>query len=264
MVMKKIAIVGHGYVGKAMEKFFEKHYELVIYDPPAGYAVTKDDVNECDATFICVPTPRSEDGSCDISLVEDVVSWINTEIIVIKSTIEVGTTKILSERYDKDLVFSPEYVGESTYWTPFNFHHDMKETPFYTFGGNKNSCSKVIDLILPVTGPCKQYNITDSTTAEMAKYMENAFYATKVAFCNELYDICDAVNVDWNAVRELWLSDPRLHRMHTAVFKDNRGFGGKCLPKDTSALVQIAKKAGVTSDLLEGVLSSNKKVRNVV
>ena len=92
--------------------------------------------------------------------------------------------------------------------------------------------------------------------------MENAFYATKVAFCNELYDICDAVNVDWNVVRELWLSDPRLHRMHTAVFKDKRGFGGKCLPKDTLALVQIAKKAGATSDLLEGVLSSNKKVRN--
>jgi UDP-glucose 6-dehydrogenase len=97
----------------------------------------------------------------------------------------------------------------------------------------------------------------------MAKYMENAFYATKVAFCNELYDICDAVSVDWNEVRELWMSDPRLHRMHTAVFKDNRGFGGKCLPKDTSALVQIAKKAKVTSDLLEGVLSSNEKVRDL-
>ena len=96
----------------------------------------------------------------------------------------------------------------------------------------------------------------------MAKYMENEFYATKVAFCNELYDICESVDVDWNEVRELWLSDPRLHRMHTAVFKDNRGFGGKCLPKDVRALVSIADKNNCNSLLLRGVLSSNKEVRN--
>ena len=259
--MKKIAIVGHGYVGKAMEEFFKEHYEIVTYDPPAGYKTTEDEVNDCDVTFVCVPTPRSEDGSCDTSLVEEVIKWIDTELIIIKSTVEVGTTKRLSGVYNKDLVFSPEYVGESTYWTPFNFHTDMKETPFYIFGGTKKTCSKVIDLFLPVTGPCKQYQITDSTTAEMAKYMENAFYATKIAFCNELYDICDAVGVDWNGARELWTLDPRLQRMHTAVFKDNRGFGGKCLPKDVSALSKIADKVGVQSDLLKGVLSSNSKVR---
>jgi len=259
--MRKIAIIGHGYVGKAMENFFKEHYELVLYDPPAGYSTTKEDVNECYASFVCVPTPRGEDGSCDVSYVEDIIKWVNTEVIIIKSTVEVGTTQRLSEEYNKNIVFSPEYVGESTYWTPFNFHHDMKETPFYTFGGDNKECSKVVDLFLPVTGPCKQYNITDSTTAEMAKYMENAFYATKVAFCNELYDICELVGVDWNRARELWLSDPRLHRMHTAVFKDNRGFGGKCLPKDTNALVRIAEKSGANSYLLQGVLNSNDVVR---
>tara|TARA_B100000287_G_C20512126_1_gene733470 strand:- start:47 stop:856 length:810 start_codon:yes stop_codon:yes gene_type:complete len=259
--MKKIAIVGHGYVGRAMEKFFEEHYEMVIYDPPAGYETTQEDVNNCDATFVCVPTPRSKDGSCDVSLVEQVITWINTDIIVIKSTIEVGTTERLSKAFGKKIVFSPEYVGESTYWTPYNFHHDMKETPFYTFGGDSEMCSKVVDLFLPVVGPCKEYNITDAKTAEMAKYMENAFYATKVAFCNEVYDICNAVGVDWNEARELWLSDPRINPMHTAVFKDNRGFGGKCLPKDTRALVEIAKNAGVQSDLLKGVLSSNINIR---
>ena len=137
----------------------------------------------------------------------------------------------------------------------------MKETPFYIFGGDKDVCSRVDDLFLPVTGPCKRYIISDSTTAEMAKYMENAFYATKIAFCNELYDICKASDVDWNEVRELWLADPRINPMHTAVFKDKRGFGGKCLPKDISALSKIAEKVGVQSDLLKGVLSSNSKVR---
>ena len=260
--MRKIAIIGHGYVGKAMEQFFKDHYELVIYDPFLGYETTEDDVNQCHASFVCVPTPRGEGGSCDVSIVEGVLEWLDTEIIVIKSTVEVGTTERLSKQYNRKIVFSPEYVGESTYWTPFNFHTDMKETPFYTFGGDRKECSKVVDLVVVVTGPCKRYNITDSTTAEMAKYMENAFYATKVAFCNELYDICESVDVDWNEVRELWLSDPRLHRMHTAVFKDNRGFGGKCLPKDVRALVSIAEKNNCNSLLLKGVLSSNKKVRN--
>ena len=258
---QKIAIIGYGYVGKAMKKFFENHYELVIYDPPAGYKTTKDEVNECDVTFVCVPTPKSEDGSCDISIVEESVRWVDTELIIIKSTVEVGTTKRLSKKFNKDLVFSPEYIGESTYWTPFKFHQNMKETPFYTFGGNKETCSKVIDLFLPVTGPCKRYITTDCTSAEMAKYMENAFYATKIAFCNELYDICKASGVDWHEVRELWLADPRINPMHTAVFKEKRGFGGKCLPKDTLALSKIAKKNGVQSDLLKGVLSSNSKVR---
>ena len=105
--MSKIAIIGYGYVGKAMKKFFENHYELVIYDPPAGYKTTKAEVNECDVTFVCVPTPKSEDGSCDISIVEESVRWVDTELIIIKSTVEVGTTKRLSKNFNKDLVFSP-------------------------------------------------------------------------------------------------------------------------------------------------------------
>ena len=264
----KVAIIGYGYVGKAMYKFFKNHYEMKVYDPfipeedsPVGHTSNKSEINDCCISFICVPTPMSDDGSCDTSLVEETMEWLDTESIVIKSTVAVGTTARLSKRYNRNIVFSPEYVGESTYWTPFNFHHDMKETPFYTFGGDKKECSKVIDVFLPVVGPCKKYNYTDSTTAEMAKYMENAFYATKVAFCNELYDICSNVGVDWNEVRELWTTDPRLHRMHTAVFKNNRGFGGKCLPKDTNALVKIAEKNGSSAHLLKGVLESNQEVR---
>jgi UDP-glucose 6-dehydrogenase len=68
--------------------------------------------------------------------------------------------------------------------------------------------------------------------------------------------------VDWNEVRELWLLDPRISDMHTAVFRDDRGFGGKCLPKDTSALVKIAEKNGIDAILLKGVLDSNKRIRD--
>tara|TARA_Y100001951_G_C11254419_1_gene248492 strand:+ start:128 stop:958 length:831 start_codon:yes stop_codon:yes gene_type:complete len=270
---KKIAIIGYGYVGKGMSNFFKGYYETIVYDPYLAErrlvpSVSKKQVNSCYASFICVPTTMNEDGSCDISVVEEIMSWLDTELIVIKSTVAVGTTEKLAKRYGThsedgttNVIFSPEYIGESTYWTPYTFHKDMRETPFYAFGGDEVTCNKAIELFLPVAGPCKTYHITDSKTAEMAKYVENTFYATKIAFCNEIYDVCESMDIHYNQVRELWLLDPRLNKMHTAVFKDNRGFGGKCLPKDTSAMVKMAEKAGVEPHLLKGVLSANKRVR---
>lgn len=255
---KKIGIIGYGYVGKALHRFFENHYDVFIYDPNLKTSNSKEEINETDIVFISVPTPRSENGQCDISIVEESVKWLKVDVIVIKSTVEIGTTNQLIEKYNKNIVFSPEYIGESTYWSPYDFHTDMKETPFFIFGGKSDLCSKVIDIFLPVTGPCKRYIKTDSKSAEMAKYMENSFYATKITFCNEMYDICERIDVDWNEVRELWLADPRINPMHTAVFKDKRGFSGKCLPKDTSALNYIAKENGLPSLLLNSVLESNK------
>lgn len=260
--MKKIGIIGYGYVGRALENFFKNHYKIIIYDPYNGYDIDKKLINECDISFISVPTPRGENGECDISIVEETLSWLSTEIIVIKSTVEIGTTDMLKNKYGKNIIFSPEYIGESTYWSPYDFHTDMKETPFFIFGGEEKLCSQVIDLFLPVTGPCKKYVITDSKSAELAKYIENSFYATKITFCNEMYDICEVLNMDWNKVRELWLLDPRINPMHTAVFKENRGFKGKCLPKDISALNYTAKKYGLKSTLIDNVINSNNKYLN--
>lgn len=254
---KKIGIVGYGYVGKALHSFFKKHYDVFIFDPLMNNTHTKDEVNKCDVVFVSVPTPRGENGECDVSIVEDTIEWLDVDVIVIKSTVEIGTTERLIEKYNKNIVFSPEYIGESTYWSPYDFHTDMKETPFFIFGGKKETCNKVIDIFLPVTGPCKRYIVSDSKTAEMAKYMENSFYATKITFCNEMYDICESLDIEWNEARELWLADPRINPMHTAVFKDKRGFSGKCLPKDTSALNHIAKENGLPSLLLNNVLESN-------
>lgn len=253
----KVGIIGYGYVGKALHNFFKNHYEVFIYDPFIEKSNTKEELNNTDVVFISVPTPRAEDGRCDISIVEESIKWLDVDIMVIKSTVEIGTTDMLIEKYNKKIVFSPEYIGESTYWSPYDFHTDMKETPFFIFGGERDICNRVIDLFLPVTGPCKRYIISDSKTAEMAKYMENSFYATKITFCNEMYDICESLGIEWNEARELWLADPRINPMHTAVFKDKRGFGGKCLPKDISALNHISKQNNLPSKLLEGVIKSN-------
>ena len=267
-INKNIAIVGYGYVGKAMSEFFKNHYHVGVYDvvdvdlKDGLEKYTKDQVNKSDLVLVCVPTQQKENGRCDTSLVEETVSWIESKLIIIKSTVEVGTTKKLKKSTGKNLVFSPEYCGESTYWSPYLWDREVKQTPFFIFGGDKNDTAKCVDSYLPVTGPVKTYRQTDSTSAEMAKYMENSFYASKITFCYEMANICKLSGLDYNEVRELWLLDPRINPMHTAVFADNiKAYGGKCLGKDISALKSYAKDVlGYDADLLQEVINSNERI----
>lgn len=256
----KIGIVGYGYVGKAFESFFKTHYEVKIYDPAYISSDTKEEINKCDVGIVCVPTPSNEDGSCDISIVEESVSWLTTPIILIKSTVEIGTTKKLSEKYNKKIVFSPEFAGESKYWTPNGFTTDVKQTPFFIFGADDREVGyKLVELYMPITGPSKTYRVTDSISAEITKYVENTYFAMKVAFVNEMYDLCEKSGTNWNEIRDLWLLDPRTNKSHTAVFVNERGFNGKCLPKDTKAMVKYGDKIGIDLSILKTVLKSNER-----
>jgi UDPglucose 6-dehydrogenase len=260
---KKVGIVGYGYVGKAMHGFFYDHYETFIYDEPLKIGA-REQINECDLAVVCVPTPMRKDGSCDISIVRDVVNWLATPNILLKSTVPPGTTDFLQQRYGKRIVFSPEYCGESSYWSPYKFHTDVRETPFFIFGGASEATSAMVDFFLPVTGPVKTYRQTTAKAAELAKYMENCFYATKIMFCYEMAEVAKAMAVDFNDVRELWLLDPRINPMHTAVFKENaRPFSGKCLPKDLSALIESSIEWGYTPEFLKAVRDSNSRLAEI-
>ena len=260
--MKKIAIIGHGYVGRAVEDFLKNHYDVEIYD--IAY-IKKENLeefqkrtNSCDVAFICVPTPSDENGRCDTSAISETFEWLTVPTVVLKSTVEVGTTERLQEKYAGEIVFSPEFIGESKYWSPFKFDKDMKEMPHYIFGGrNKAACQKIVDLYTKVTGPMKSYMVTDSKTAEMVKYTFNTFAAMKVTFCNEIYDICEKLGISYNEVRELFTMDPRVSKMHTAVFAEERGYGGRCLPKDTKALLWLSESLGVKSEILAAVDKKN-------
>jgi UDPglucose 6-dehydrogenase len=254
---KKIGIIGYGYVGKAFDAFFKTHYDVCIYDPYLLMG-SKEEINTCDVAVICVPTPSNPDGSCNTDSVEDAVSWLQTPIILIKSTVEIGTTRRLSMKYSKNVVFSPEFAGESKYWTPQGFTTDVKQTPFFIFGSdNKHLGHELVNIYMPITGPSKTYRVTDSISAEITKYVENTYFAMKVAFVNELYDLCQRSGTHWNEVRDLWLLDPRTNKSHTAVFSNERGFGGKCLPKDTKAMVAYGDKIGIDLSILKTVLTSN-------
>jgi nucleotide sugar dehydrogenase len=269
MSNKKILVVGYGYVGKAMVDMLREHYDVLVYDPTYSGANNFENVSfmseiadakDCVLGVICVPTPQKDDNSCDTSLVKKAVKEINAPVILLKSTVSPGTTERLKKETGKRIVFSPEYVGESKYYNPY-FNNDMKAVPFLILGGAEEDGNYILDLFLPILGPTKQYFKTAALNAEVTKYMENTFFATKITFVNEMYEICKAFGADWYDVREGWLLDPRVERMHTAVFPEKRGFSGKCLPKDTSALVEASKKAGYLPKFLEQMIESNKEFK---
>lgn len=232
--MKTVGIIGYGYVGKAMENFFSNHYKVLIYDPALESSCTYEAINTCDVAIVCVPTNMGENGECDLTYIHSTFTWLNTDLIIIKSTVEVGTTEKLKKQYPHlNIVFSPEFAGESTYWSEYKFHNAVIETPWFVFGGDRKDTTKAVDLYMKIAGPTKRYRQTTATEAEMTKYITNTFYALKVIYCYEMAELCKHIGIDYNEVRSLWLEDPRINPMHTAVFDENDiPATGKCVLPD--------------------------------
>lgn len=259
---KKIGIIGFGYVGKAMYEYFNTHYEVIYYDPYISGSSSKEEINKCCLGVVCVFTPSNENGECDTSIVESTIDWLETPLILIKSTVKVGFTKLIKERTGKRICFSPEYIGESLYDTGvFNFNKNCKNNSFHTFGGDKKDTNELTDIHQIISGPNKIYKQTDETTAELAKYMENAFLSTKLIFCYEFDQICKNHGVNYNEVRECWLLDSRIGSSHTSVFANNiYPFDGKCLPKDIKSIIHSSLEKNYNPEFLQSVLDSNTRI----
>ncbi|MBL8878187.1 MAG: UDP-glucose/GDP-mannose dehydrogenase family protein [Phycisphaerales bacterium] len=248
----KVGCVGGGVVGSAMQKLCGQ--DTVIYDIRPPYDQNKKLINQCDVVFVAVPTNMRTDGSCDTTIVEETVAWIEAPLIIIRSTITPGTTDRLREKYRKHIVFQPEYLGETT----AHVFGNMAEREFAVLGGTTEDVSMAADFYKHYYNAYCRYYFCDAITAEVAKYMENAFYAVKVTFVNEFYDIAKAHGVDFNILREIWLADPRISRDHTFVYPWARGFSGKCLPKDCNAIVHSSQGRGYTPQFMKATLEINE------
>lgn len=281
MKNKKILVIGYGYVGKAMHKTFKDKYDCDLVDP--SFEVNQIELDDdgktlkynlvadipkgilYDLAVICVPTPMKETRDCDISIVEESVKKIAdlklAKTVLIKSTVAPGTTDRLCKESGLDVVFSPEYVGEGSYYvTPrMAFQTDMKATPFMILGGRPETCNEIFDLFTPITGPERTYYKTTALNAELIKYMENTYFGVKVTFANEMRNLVEKAGGDWYDVWQGWALDPRVDVMHTAVFPESRGFGGKCLPKDLNALVEFSRGKGYEPEFLKEMLRSNER-----
>jgi UDPglucose 6-dehydrogenase len=251
MAKPKAGIVGAGVVGTAMQKLCGP--ETVVYDTKPGALQDKKAINACDVVFICVPSPMRPDGSCDTSIVEEAVAWVEAPLIILRSTVSPGTTDRLRQTYRKHIVFQPEYLGE----TPGHLFGNMAERTFIVLGGTTEDNSRAADFYKHYYNAMVYFYLCDAITAEVAKYMENAFYAVKVTFVNEFYDIAKVHGVNYDVLREIWLADTRISRDHTFVYPQSRGFSGKCLPKDVNAICHSCLAMGDEPSLLQATLEIN-------
>lgn len=248
----KIGIVGAGAVGAAMAKLFP---EVAVYDEPKKLG-SREEINACEIAFVCVPTPMGKGGACDTSIVEDVVRWIASPVIVLRSTVAIGTSRRLWKETGKRIVFQPEYGPAETPDHPFN---DLRKVRWIVLGGEHADNAVAIRAWQEVYNSDITVMQTTWETAELCKYMENAFLALKVTFCNEFFELAQRFGIDYSELREAWLLDPRIGRSHTWVMPERRGYGGKCLPKDMAAVVRSAEEAGYVPELLREVQRSNER-----
>jgi len=263
--MKICVIGGAGYVGKAVVDLFECRDDFEVWSRDKG--LTANYGNGAALAIVCVPTPMDKDGHCDTSIVEEVIAESDFPLYLIKSAVPPGTTDFLRAKLQKNIVVSPEYIGEGSYPMPFweGIPHptDMSRHDFQIFGGEKKDTTRMVEIFSKVLGPYCRFFQTDSKTAELTKYMENCFFATKITFCHEFSRIAETFGVDYNELRELWLADGRVNRGSTAVFdKSKLGYGGKCLPKDISGIYHAAKERGFESKLLKEVMETNRSLRH--
>jgi len=260
----KLGIVGQGFVGTAVREGMSNHYDVETFD------IVKDStcdsmselVDKSDVIFVCLPTPMNNDGSCNTDIVEKAIEDIDTlaykhQIVVIKSTVPPGTTNRLN-RKNKNItvIFNPEFLTEA------NFIDDFKNQDRIIIGGAipaTTTLRRVYSLVFPNTPIVK----TGAETAEMVKYLTNTFLATKVSFANEMKQICDKLDIDYDKVVEYAQYDGRLGTSHWSVpGPDGQpGFGGSCFPKDINALIHFCYENEIPATTLFGVWETNLKVR---
>jgi UDPglucose 6-dehydrogenase len=261
----KVGIIGHGYVGKGMERLFAGACEIGVFDPIHQPDETR--LAGSDLVLICTPTPPGESGSCDISNIHDAADRATRlcpeALVCIKSAVPPGTTDDLNAVYSgRRFHVSPEYMGELPNFVPawdYPDPRDARSHDFVIVGGPR--AGEVLNFFQRVMATTARYMACAAIEAELVKRFENAFFAMKVVFCNEMARIAEAHGAEWHRVRELWLLDPRIGRSHTAVFPDRPGFGGKCLPKDISALIYEGEDRGADASLLRAVRETNEKLR---
>ena len=240
----KILIAGYGFVGKAHYEVLKFKHDVVINDPALGYTNSYDDV---DAVIICVSTPARDNGSCEMTNVYEVIEAAPDVPILIKSTISVEGWQMLVDAFpNRMLNFSPEFLRAAT------AVDDLKNMKLMLIGGT--SCtfwSDVFNVSIEIAEPEELI---------LAKYARNSFLALKVAFFNQMYDLCDALDVEYSAVAHYTTMDPRIGDSHSFITEE-RGFGGHCFPKDTAALIHTASRENVDLSILNEASIYNAKIR---
>ncbi|KUH81258.1 UDP-glucose/GDP-mannose dehydrogenase family protein [Mycobacterium sp. IS-1556] len=205
------------------------------------FTVEYRDLADCDAVFVCVPTPSGPDGSADLSAVDNAVDHLVTvlragSVVVLKSTVPVGTTRRIAERLQQAgirAVSNPEFLRES------HAVYDFRNPDRIVIGAEDADAA---DLVSRVYGNHAQTFTMSPESAELAKYASNAFLAVKISYANSLAQLCARLGADIADVIRCMGADVRIG---PHFLQPGPGWGGSCLPKDTAAILHTADQADV-------------------
>ncbi len=214
---------------------------------------------DADVVFLCVPTPQDDDGSADLSYIEQAAAEIGPvlrpgAIVVNKSTVPVGSARVVERvlrRDDVRVVSNPEFLREGT------AVHDFLNPDRVVIGCDDRAAAKRVAELY--AGLDTEVLVTDAASAETIKYAANGFLAMKISFVNAVAALCEAVGADVRDVVEGIGSDRRIGR---AFLKPGPGWGGSCFPKDSRALVSIARQHGYDFSMMQGVITVNDEQRD--
>ena len=255
-----IGIIGLGTVGKSCKFGFEKLGHRISFHDTA-HNTKLEDVLDTEIVFICVPTPSREDGSCDVSIVEDTILSLKrlnySGIVAIKSTVTPGTTSKIREETGLNVCFVPEFLRERCAISDFVENHVLLAV------GCKDD--NTFEYIKKIHGTYpKEYSKLRITEAEMLKYYSNIFNAVRIIFANEFFEVCKAVGADYQEVKNAYIKTGAVPDKYLDVNDSFRGYGGICLPKDLKAIVALQKKLGLQLSFFETVDSENTKYKTTV
>ncbi len=274
-IKQKIGVIGNGFVGGAVKFGFSPQVgcdaEVRVYDinPSKSTHTLEETVNKSDFIFLSVPTPANEDGSININILEDALKNISEvhdgkdNAVLIRSTVVPGTTWSLQQKYHKlNLLFNPEFLTERS--ANFDFINQSR----FIIGSseelkNQKKSDDLVKLFKYRFGDTIAISQTNYETAEMIKYMSNCFFATKISFMNEMYQVAKNSNVNWEQAVDGFVADGRVGHSHLNVpgHDGKFGFGGSCFPKDIQALINFGETVGVDMEVLSAVWKKNLEVR---
>lgn len=248
MKSPKILIIGCGVVGSNVKRTLDKLCPDVV-DKFKPNLTTYDPETEYDFAYVCVDTPFNEKGDCDTTEVFNAVRDNKARVFVIKSTILPNTTERIIAETGKRVVFSPEFYGGTQHCNNFCFD-------FTILGGNRADCVAVQQMLQLVFDARHTFRFTDPTTAELVKYCENAYLATKVSFFCAFAQIANSVGVCFEELRELVTLDPRIGKGHSFVYRDKPYWDTHCLNKDVPAIANFSN-----NPFLNNLVDFNRQCR---
>lgn len=264
--MESIGIVGCGFVGKAIYNGMSPNFKIYMYDKfKEGYNSLEEVCKNCNIIFVCVPTPMKNDGSQDLSNMEDCIEDISKvaklgTILILKSTILPGTTRYFSEKYPNfEFFFNPEFLTERN--ADFDFINQSR-----ILIGIKNIFCKetnIVEDMYRLRFPHTPIHWCSYEEAELTKYVCNCFFSAKLSFMNEVKEVCDKIGVKYENVRKMFLGDFRIANSHTEVPgpDGHAGFGGKCFPKDLKSFTIFGKNLGLPMSMFTATQTVNERVR---